>query len=162
MTAGAPVEVHLLALPVPLAGRARQHFEGLRREFVLLAAQSDDEQHVPARLMQLVETLTAQYAGANTDADDRLEDAIDAGTPVLADHVLQLPPAAGPAVEALAALLDEADEFCRQGQHLLMLATPPDCVAYRRWYLGEVVGQLAGRPAVAWPDSGPARALARS
>jgi hypothetical protein len=49
-------------------------------------------------------------------------------------------------------MLDEVDEFCRQGKHLLTLATPPELVAYRRWYLGEFIAQLAGRPATPWPD----------
>ena len=31
------IDVHLLALPVPLAARSQQHFEELMREFVLIA-----------------------------------------------------------------------------------------------------------------------------
>lgn len=146
------VEIHLLDLPVPLAARARQHFEELTREFALMQSrQREDPDHqVPRELLALVATLTERFAGAATDAERRLDDAIEQGVDVLADHVLVLPPAAGPASAALDTMIDRADDYCRGGDHLLTLATPPDCVAYRRWYLGEVVGQLSGRPPVPW------------
>lgn len=152
------VPVHLLQLPVPLAVRVRQHFEGLTREFMLMAA-AGEHHPVPARLMQLVEALTGEYAGLNTAADQRFEDAVAAGALVIDDQELTLPRQAGPAAQALGDMIDEADEYCRGGQHLLTLATPPDCVAYRHWYLSEVVGQLDGRSPVAWPDSAQARSL---
>lgn len=155
-------EVHLLRLPVPLAERARQHFEGLMREFALVAAGGDGghpEQRVPARLIELMEALTAQFAGVNTAADARLEDAIDTGQESIEDHVLVLPIEAAPASRALGEMIDEADDYCRQGEHLLTLATPADCVAYRGWYLGQVISQLEGHPPIAWPDSAQARSL---
>lgn len=151
--------VHLLELPVPLSARAREHFEGLMREFFLIASGAGQDAQLPARLMQVVDSIMAQFEGVNTAADQRLDDAIDARAEVIADHVLQVPPEAGPAARALEAVLDEADAYCRDGAHLLTLATPPDCLAYRRWYLGQVVGQLTGEPPVPWPDSAPARAL---
>ncbi len=153
MTAAAGLtRVHLRGLPVGRAAQAREHFEGLTREFMLISEGGADDQ-VPARLMQLVHVLTQQFGGINSEADQRLEDAIEAGTAVLDDHVLVLPPEAGPAAEALGRLIDEADEYCRQGEHLLTLATPPELVAYRHWYLGEVLAQLSGRRPTAWPDS---------
>lgn len=155
------VDVHLLQLPVALAARAREHFEGLTREFTLIAlnAGEDGAHHVPARLMELVTTITAQFGGINSEADQRLDDAIERGTLVLEDHVLRLPPEAAPATRALGDIIDEADEYCLQGEHLLTLAFPPDLAAYRRWYLGQVLDQLAGKPAVAWPDSAERRSL---
>ena len=48
-------------------------------------------------------------------------------------------------------MLDEADRYCRQGRHLLTLATPDDLLAYRRWYLREIAEQLAGAAPVPWP-----------
>ena len=160
MTTAADVRsVHLLALPVPLAAASREHFEGLMREFALIAAAEEDNDHVPARLMELVTTLTRQFAGANTAADQRLEDAIDSGQEVIDDHVLELPAAAAPASQALADIIDEADDYCRRGEHLLTLAFPPVLDAYRRWYLGQVVDQLGGAAPVPWPDSPGAREL---
>lgn len=150
------VAVHLLQLPVPLAERARQHFEGLMREFALIAAghqEGEDVHHTPVRLTELVDALVVQFDGINTEADQRLEDAIDARQLTIEDHVLMLPREAGPASQALGDMLDEADDYCRQGEHLLTLASPADCVAYRAWYLGEVIRQLEGGAPIAWPDS---------
>jgi hypothetical protein len=64
----------------------------------------------------------------------------------------QIPVAASSAAQQLGSMLDAADDFCRAGQHLLTLATPPELVRYRRWYLGEFVAQLADGPATPWPE----------
>ena len=54
----------------------------------------------------------------------------------------------------LRSTLAEADEFCRRGE-LLTLATPPEYVAFREWFLGEIVRQLEGKPPTPWrqPES---------
>ena len=146
--------MHLLLLPVPVAARARQQFEELTREFALMHAGAADGHgaEVPRRLMDMVEVLTTRFAGLNDDARERLDAAIDRGDEVIEDHVMSMPPEAGPASRALGDMLDEADDFCRQGRHLLTLATPPDLVAYRRWYLGEVADQLVGAAPTSWPQ----------
>lgn len=163
MTEPAPLlNVHLLELPVALAAKTQQHFEELMREFSLIAASAQGghpDHHVPVRLMQLVDALTQQFAGVTNDAEQRLADAIDRGDAVIADHQLDVPAAAGPASQALGDLIDEADDYCRRGEHLLTLASPADCVAYRRWYLSEVIGQLAGAEPIPWPQSEYARTL---
>jgi hypothetical protein len=154
------VEVHLLALPVQLAARSQQHFEELMREFVLVAAgheQGHSEHEVPGRLMDLVQTLVQQYGAVAGPAEERLADAIDRGDQVIDDHVLEVPATAGPAARALGDLIEEADEYCRRGHHLLTLATPADCVAYRRWYLGQVITQLQGADPTPWSDRDAAR-----
>ena len=63
-----------------------------------------------------------------------------------------LPEAAGPACVQLAEMLDEADDYCRVGHHLLTLATPDEIRTFRSWYLGQVRDQLAGAPPEPWPD----------
>jgi len=156
------MEVHLLALPVRLAARSQQHFEELMREFVLIAAghhRGDSDHEVPARLMTLVETLVQQFGAVAGPAEERLADAIERGDEVIDDHVLEVPAEAGPAAQALGDLIDEADEYCRRGKHLLTLATPTDCVAYRNWYLGQVISQIQGAAPIAWTDSEQARSL---
>ena len=154
---GELVQAHLLELPVPLAARAQEHWQELLREFTLISSDASEHgaesgQHVPARLLELVDVLTQQFGGMNTAAEDRLEAAIATGQRVVHDHVLEVPPAAGPAAQALGAMIDEAEEYCRRGQHLLTLAASPELVAYRRWYLEQVVDQLEGKPPVPWPQ----------
>jgi 2-polyprenyl-3-methyl-5-hydroxy-6-metoxy-1,4-benzoquinol methylase len=147
--------VHLLQLPVPLAARSRQWFEELMREFALIHAGSVDDhesRHVPARLMDMVDALTSRFAGVDDEPRKRLETAIDRGDRVMPDHVMDLPVEAAPATRALGDMLDEADEYCRQGQHLLTLAPPDDLLDYRRWYLSQIADQLHGAPPTPWPE----------
>jgi hypothetical protein len=148
------VTVHLLQFPVTVAAQARQHFEELSREFSLIRAGAADEhaRDVPRRLLDMVDTLTARFGGVTSDADVRVENAIDRGDEWIDDHVMTVPAAAGPASRALADMLEEADAYCLQGQYLLTLATPPELVVYRRWYLGEVMAQLAGATPTPWPQ----------
>jgi hypothetical protein len=50
-------------------------------------------------------------------------------------------------------MLDEADEFCRRGRHLLTLETPPELVVFRKWYLQEFIDQIErGAEPTAWPE----------
>ena len=164
MTAtGSLVEVHLLQLPVTLAVKAQQHFEEMMREFTLVATGAHSphpDHHLPTRLMQLVDGLVERFANTTDDADRRLAAAIERGDQTIDDHVIEIPAEAGPASQALGDMIDEADEYCRRGEHLLTLATPADCVAYRRWYLAEIIEQIAGHAPKPWPDSEQARALA--
>lgn len=154
------VTVHLLELPVPLAARSRQWFEELLREFALVAAGATDGHdghhghdgpHVPGRLLQMVQLLTARFSAVSDAPRERLEAAIDRGDRVIPDHVMELPLEAAPATRALGDMLDEADRYCREGQHLLTLATTDDVLAYRHWYLGQIVDQLAGASPTPWP-----------
>ena len=148
------VTVHLLEFPVRVAAAAREQFEGLTREFELIQVSAADGHgvDVPRRLMEMVQALTTRFAGVADGPRERVEDAIDRGDLVIADHVMEMPREVGPASQALSDMLDAADEYCRQGQHLLTLATPPELVAYRRWYLGEITGQLAGAEPTPWPQ----------
>jgi hypothetical protein len=159
VTAPDLVEVHLLELPVPLAGRFDEHFEGLLREFALIAGSGEDDHHVPVRLLTIVDTVLAAFDGLNDEAAQRVDRAVAAGAATIPDHVLHLPPEAAPVAQALAGLLEEADDYCRQGQHLLTVPAQPDVVAFRRWYAEQLQTQLRGGEPVAWPRSPQARAL---
>ena len=69
------------------------------------------------------------------------------------DHLdYVLPVAAAQACDELLRMFDEADRYCREGEHLLTLATSDELRAFRDWYLGEIVGQLSGAPPEPWPD----------
>jgi len=48
-------------------------------------------------------------------------------------------------------MLDEADDYCRRGDHLLTLATPAEELRFRRWFVGEFVEQLGGAAPTPWP-----------
>jgi hypothetical protein len=146
------VTVRLLGLPLTVHARAQEHGEEPQREFVLIAGQlqhAEDGSSLPRRLLDLIEALQGRYSGFTADQEDALEAAMAAGEAAM-DLTFRVPPDAAEAAVALGAMLDEADEYCREGKHLLTLATPPDLVAYRRWYLDEFVRQIAGEPPRPW------------
>ena len=148
-------EVRVLQLPVPLWSRSQEQHDALMREFALMSVPSEEserERHVPTRLAQLIDTLTADFEGVSTEQEQQLYDAAAAGQPVIEELVYRLPRAAVPASQALGAMLDEADEFCRQGKHLLTLAADEELVRFRRWFLDQFIDQADGKPPVAWPD----------
>ena len=151
-TGGSLVTVELHRLPVELQARAGEHAQELQREFVLIAEglqHGEGASALPRRLLDLVDTLQRRYGGFTVDQEDTLDRALRDGVPTL-DLTFAVPPDAAEAAVALGAMLDEADEYCREGRHLLTLATPPDLVAYRRWYLEQFVDQIAGHPPTPW------------
>jgi hypothetical protein len=152
---GELVTVHVLGFPLQVHARAQQQAQEMRREFQLVLGQ--EQLHpgsVPARLLDLSAVLSARYAGFTQQQESEIEDGISAGREVLDELVFRVPPDVGAAAEQLRAVLDEADEFCR-GDQMLALATPPDLVRYRNWYLDQFVRQAAGLSPQPW--SGPLR-----
>jgi hypothetical protein len=142
------VTVSLLRLPVPLQARAEEHSAELTRELMLIGEQmrqQGDHAGLPARLVTLVEQLTAEYSVFTGEQEQQIADAIAAGDEAI-DLTYRVPSSVGAAARALDEILDEADEYCRAGEHLLTLPTPPDLVAYRRWFLDEFSRQAAGEP----------------
>lgn len=147
-TATRLVDVRLLEFPVSLWARAQEQSEALQREFALVAS---DTSGVPARLLEVVRQVRAQYARDTSEQEELLLDAADAGVTVLPELVYRVPPQVAEAAQALGAVFAEADEHCRRGDHLLTLAPDEELLAFRHWFLGEFVDQLAGAPPVPWP-----------
>ncbi|HVT21516.1 MAG TPA: hypothetical protein VHE57_09035 [Mycobacteriales bacterium] len=151
---GTLVDVRLLKLPVAVWARTQQHTDELLREFVLVSQQlhHDDPTAVsaPVRLTRLVEELSEGYGSFSEEQQARLFDAAAAGEMAI-DLTYQVPVAAGAAARHLGELLDEADAYCRSGEHLLTLETPGELVRFRDWYLGEFIRQTAGAPPLPWP-----------
>ncbi|HEX3540162.1 MAG TPA: hypothetical protein VHT75_06910 [Acidimicrobiales bacterium] len=148
------IAVPLLQIPVPIWARSQEHIDELLREFTLISAQLRQQpgpSDVPVRLIQLIEELTQQYGGLNTDQENRLAEAAASGLTEL-DLLYHVPPQAAEASQRLQDILDEADAYCRAGTHLLTLATPPELARFVRWFLGEFAGQLQGRPPTPYPE----------
>lgn len=146
------VTVRLLSLPLRVHERAQQHSEAMQREFRLIVEQARTENgSVPARLLALSTVLAQRYGAFTEEQEQRIEDGIAAGDESLDELVFEVPADAADASVQLGAILDEADEFCARGE-LLTLATPPDLVAYRQWYLDNFVAQAAGGDPVPWRE----------
>ncbi|HWC34003.1 MAG TPA: hypothetical protein VG650_04155 [Mycobacteriales bacterium] len=152
---GPIVEVRLLQLPVQVWARTQAHTDELLREFLLVAQQLRHEESaagsVPRRLIHLVEELSGSYGSFSEDQEARLFDAAAAGEVTL-DLTYQVPALAGEAARHLGDMLNEADEYCRSGEHLLTLETPAELVRFREWFLEEFRRQIAGEPPTPWPD----------
>jgi len=151
------VEVALLGFPLPVYGRALEHSTELMREFSLIAlGQAEaDSPIVPVRLLTLVDKLTRDYAGIADAADTRRDEALEAGLPSV-DLTYLVPRTAADACHALAEVLDEADKFCESGDALLTLTSSPEARAFRDWYFGEFITQIAGGRPTPWPEYAPA------
>jgi hypothetical protein len=65
---------------------------------------------------------------------------------------MPIPASGGVAMTRLRDAMDEADQWCESGE-LLTLVTPPDCRAFRSWFLNEIIRQVAGESPIAWKDS---------
>lgn len=160
--AGQPylVEVHILGLPLAIWARAEEHADGLLRELTLVAASDarDPAYHAPRHLLALVQELETDYASMTSEQRTRILAAADAGAAAI-DLVYEVPPDVAVACRRLEAAMDAADRFCSDGKYLLSLATPPDALAFRQWYLGEFVRQIEGEPPQSWPDWAVARGL---
>lgn len=146
------VTIRLLRFPLDLSEQSSEHFEGLKREFALLTIRQDEPAEVPTRLLELVDALTERYSGMTENTNRERDEAIERGETVLDELVYIVPAQVADACIELSGILDEADEYCRQGEVLLTLATPPTSVAFRRWYLGEFVAQARGLAPLPWPD----------
>lgn len=145
------VEVRLVHLPLDVYVEAQQRNEELLREFAHIAhSDARETRTVPARLLDLVERSRSRYGSLNIPVQQQLSDAISAGQKTI-DVTYQVPPAAADAADELATGLDEADEFCRSGD-LLILASPPELVRFREWFLGEFRRQIEGQPPTPWEE----------
>lgn len=148
------VSVRLEELPLQLYAGFREHFDELTREFALLSLQQADpaaeSPELPKRLLELVAELTSLYTAALDAVAAQRQEAIAQGKSS-ATFVYEVPATAASGAAALHALLEEADEYCRKGDVLLTLETPPELIAFRRWYLGQFVEQIGGAAPQPWP-----------
>ena len=146
------VTIHVIGMPIAVQARAQEHADELTRELTLIGAQLRQEGNVrelPAMLVSLIEQLNARYSRFTTEQEQVLADATERGDDTI-DLTYRLPASAAAHAQELGDLLDQADDYCRTGRHLLTLATPDDLVSFRWWYLSQFIDQVAGQPPVSW------------
>ena len=149
-------------MPLDVWQRAQEHADELLREFALISVEVHETgggEDLPKQLLELVDQLTATYSTVTSEQEMIRDEAVMRGEPEV-DLIYTLPAEIREATIALGRILDECDEFCRAGQSLLTLATPPESKAFRDWYLDEFVRQIDGLPPTPWPQSEQARSLA--
>jgi hypothetical protein len=144
-------EVRLLATPLALFVRTRQHHDELLRELTLMSLAHDDQattHPLPGRLAALVETLGRWYEASASRPDAVRDAAIERGDATV-DLTYQVPRSIVADLTTLQNLLEAADEFCRSGE-LLTLPRDTTMTTFDRWYCEEFVRQLDGRPPRPW------------
>jgi anti-anti-sigma factor len=145
------VQIRLRQVPVDLWTRARAHQEAIRREFDLMRA-SEPAGSVPHRLLDLVEDFDARFGNFGDPWRDELSAAAARGDE-LTDLTLEVPRPLAAAARELAAMLSQVDEFCRDGDHLMTPATPPELVSFREWLVNELTRQIdSGEEPLPWPE----------
>jgi hypothetical protein len=128
-----------------------EHQRELMREFSLIRLSEDEAKvDLPARLLAVVERHRREYAALGLPQPAGIRDAIASGASTV-DLEMELPSGAAAAARELLDTFAEADELCKRGE-LLTLPAPPEVVAFRAWFLGEIVCQLVGERPQPWPD----------
>jgi hypothetical protein len=148
------VSISLVNFPVALANRAGRHYEAIQREFALIHFSDEATRaSLPARLLEVAERTRNELASGEIVEREQVTSAIESGVENITVN-LRMPRSASESMAALSELLVEADDFCREGD-LITVAMPPDCRAFREWFLGEFVRQIAQQPPTPW--SGPSQ-----
>jgi hypothetical protein len=155
---GSFVSIRLRQFPVSLWARTDDEARDLMREFALITIDQKNK-GVPHRLLELVADLGQSYGSLGADQTLLLAKARQDGLETIEELTYAVPPGIGPDITQLGAMLDEADDYCRQGEHLLSLASSPAAKAFRDWFIDEFVSQLAGKAPTSWPESRYARQL---
>jgi anti-sigma regulatory factor (Ser/Thr protein kinase) len=141
----ADTDQHLITLgdvPTDLLLAAKNHVDGLVREFALAAggAASGASGMLPPRLAELLATATIRFARPREAIKRQALEAVAAGAEWTRLE-LALPLDAAQAGEDYLAALEEIESYARAAR-LLTVESPPQHVAFRRWYVGSIVQQL--------------------
>jgi anti-anti-sigma factor len=139
----------MIQLPIEVQRATNAHYDALMREFELIRQSDGAGETVPVRLLDLVDELSTRFEEFAEQPRAVLEAALERGGRTV-DLVYQVPPEIVDACQSLLALLDEADDYCLAGEHLVTLASPPVVRSYREWFLREFIEQVAGRPPTPW------------
>ncbi len=153
MTTDLPtVPVLLLQTPVALWQRSSTHTEVVQRELDIVTADLGSDS-APNRLVQIVQDIDIRFGRFGATATAALQEAAARGDERV-DLELDVPADIIAATRDLLETMDLVDDYCRDGERLLTLATPPDLVAFRVWVLEELSRQIEqGLDPSPWPGS---------
>jgi len=145
------VVVRFRGAPAVLLQQARMHLEAITREFQLIEFSDEEVESPPARLLDVISRLRANYDQLGFAGTRRFAlEAIERGESTV-DFELPVPAEAGRAARLLITTMEETDAWCERGE-LLTLASPPEQRRMRRWFFGEIERQTAGGEPIPWDD----------
>lgn len=143
--------VKLTDMPVDLWDESRRWFEGLIREFDVIAAEIEDP--FPRDLLTFVAATRREFGRFSASSTSHLEEALTTGRQTV-DVDMDVPPDAADAARSLLEKVHAADRFCRDGE-LLTLALTEEMRLFVDWYLTEVADQIEGAAPTSWPPPRP-------
>jgi anti-anti-sigma factor len=145
------IEVRMIGVPLDVQRMTNAHYDALMREFEFLRQSENAAGSVPAQLLDLVDELSSRFEQFAEQPRAVLQAALESGGTSV-DLVYQVPRDIDDACHVLLRLLDEADDYCLAGEHLVTLASPPEVRAYREWFLQEFIEQANGEPPTPWAE----------
>lgn len=145
--------VRLIKMPLRQWHQGRVWFEGLLREFDILA--SDAGETTPQEVLEFAREVRERFSQFTEGSNAVLEEAYRRGDESV-DLELKLPREAAPAAREMATQIHRAQEYCRRGD-LLTLTPDEDLRRYIDWYLEEVARQLEGGSPRPWNSQPPTR-----
>jgi hypothetical protein len=149
MSADAVTSIVLRGYPVRVGQRQQEHLDEVRREFQLLAlSRPEVRDHVPGRLLELVDTMSVRFSRELEEPRRVREQAVLDGVEQV-DLVYPAVPGAAEVMTTWWNVMREVDVYCSNDE-LLSLATPPDVLALQRWVVSEIVAQAAGAAPTRW------------
>lgn len=138
--------------PLRLWAEQEEYTQGLLREFNLLLIGEQSHtlgEAAPGRLVVLANLFQTRFGPLLRSINAERQAAFDQGLDRMDSRI--------PLVEGTPALLEQvrdvlaaADEFCRQGD-LLILPRPPHLVALSDWVRTELTAQYQGERPTPWP-----------
>jgi anti-anti-sigma factor len=149
MTDDELLEVHLVGLPLDVQRQSNEHYDALVREFDLIRRSDDAAGSVPDRLLSLIDELSTRFQQFGEQPRSTMEAERARGAHTV-DVMFEIPPELVGWCQPLLDLLDEADAYCRAGEHLVTEEAPPQVRAYREWFLREFIDQAKGDAPRPW------------
>lgn len=144
----AVAEIHLIGVPIEKWARWHSHHDTIRRELeVLLTSRRVD---LPVeRMTTYVDVLGRRVGDFYAPVMEDLRGALHRQQASVNVRT-QVHPGTATEARNLDSLLDEINDFCRDEESLITVATPLDLVSFRSWFLGEFVRQVQGAPPGSW------------
>lgn len=145
--------VRLIGIPLGQWHQGRVWFEGLLREFDILA--TDVGETTPQEVLEFAREVRERFSQFTEGSNAVLEEAHRRGEESV-DVELELPLEAAPAARELEIQIHRAEEYCRRGD-LLTLTPDDELRRYIDWHLEEVARQLEGESPRPWNSQPPTR-----
>src|SRR5690349_13102554 len=130
MTGQDLMEVRLIDLPLGVQRKTNAHYDALMREFELIRQSDNAAGTVPVRLLDLVDEISVRFHEFAEQPRAVLEAALESGGTTV-DLAYEVPRDIVEACRRLLELLDEVDDYCLAGEHLVTLSSPPEVRAFR-------------------------------